>query len=97
MKIHLLSDDLDKIFTKQKFSDLFDVAVSSINSANNIDKEGFNTIFKNGAYVHIETADNLAVLKKEEKPIFRQKIIEKCEKAKWTPAKETPYNHHLLY
>ena len=66
-----MSDDLDKIFTKQKYSELFDIAALSINSANNIGKEGFNNVFKNGAYVHIETADNLAVLKKEEKPIFR--------------------------
>lgn len=66
-----MSDDIDKIFSKQKYSELFDIAVLSINSANNIDKEGFNNIFKNGSYVHIETADNLAVLRKEDKLIFR--------------------------
>ena len=66
-----MSDDIDKIFSKQKYSELFDIAVLSINSANNIDKEGFINIFKNGSYVHIETADNLAVLRKEDKLIFR--------------------------
>jgi len=29
LQIHLLSDDLDKIFTKQKYKNLFDIGVLS--------------------------------------------------------------------
>lgn len=70
VKIHLLTDDLEKIFNKQKYADLFDIAVLSIHSANRISEE-MNTILKNKAKVHVETCDNLCVLKKEQRSQFR--------------------------
>lgn len=61
--IHLLSDDVEKLYTKSKFHDLFDIGVLSIFSANKID-ENMNTIFKKGALVHVESADMMVPLSK---------------------------------
>jgi len=66
VKIHLLTDELEKIYTKQKYADLFDIAVLSIHSANKISDE-MNAILKNKAKIHVETCDNLCVLKKEQR------------------------------
>ena len=97
VKIHLLSEDIDKLFTKSKFRNLFDAAALSIHSANHIDKEGYNNLFKNGSHVHIETSDYLCVLKKEQKSEFRDKIAAKCQKAGWKQSSAMPYKHHVLY
>lgn len=67
VQIHLLSDDLDKIFTKAKYKDLFDIGVLSTHSANYVGKEGngINAIFKSDAKVHIETVDQLCITNKK--------------------------------
>jgi hypothetical protein len=64
VKIHFLSDDIEKLYTKQKYRDLFDIGVLSIHSNNKISKE-LNCMFKKGAHVHVETADMLVPLSKE--------------------------------
>lgn len=99
VQIHLLSDDLDKIFTKAKYKDLFDIGVLSSHSCNYVGKEGsqINNIFKQDAKVHIETVDQLCIMKKEQKAEFRKKIVEKCEAAGWEASKEVPFSHHMLY
>eukprot|EP00355_Strombidium_rassoulzadegani_P006447 CAMPEP_0168617932 /NCGR_PEP_ID=MMETSP0449_2-20121227/5803_1 /TAXON_ID=1082188 /ORGANISM="Strombidium rassoulzadegani, Strain ras09" /LENGTH=311 /DNA_ID=CAMNT_0008658775 /DNA_START=147 /DNA_END=1082 /DNA_ORIENTATION=+ len=67
VKIHLLSDDIEKLFTKQKYAELFDIGCLSITSANNVGKEeiDLNKLFKKGASVHVESSDTLVILKKE--------------------------------
>ena len=99
IQIHLLSDDLDKIYTKQKYQDLFDIGVMSTHSANYIGKEdnGLNKIFKNNASVHVETVDQLCITKKDQKQDFRNKLNEKATAAGWELSKEQPYSHHVLY
>mgnify|MGYP000503925665 CR=1 FL=1 len=37
VKFHLLTDSIDKLYTKSKYKDLFDIGVLSIHSANKID------------------------------------------------------------
>ena len=64
VKIHLLTDDLSKLFSKSKFDSLFDVGIISLNSANYID-DNLPKIFKNKAKIHVESADNLVIMKKE--------------------------------
>lgn len=64
MKIHLLSGNLEKLYTKKKFKNLFDIGVLSVNSANQITRE-FSCLFKDQAKVHCETADYMVILKKE--------------------------------
>ena len=59
-----MSGELNDIFVKQKYNDLFDGAIFSLHSSNKITEE-MNPIFKKGAKVHIETADYLAIMKKE--------------------------------
>ena len=66
VKIHLLSDDLRKLYNKQKYIDLFDIGILSIHSANKIDAD-MNAIFKKGAKVHVESADMLVPLSKEQR------------------------------
>ena len=70
IKIHLMSGDLKDIFHKKKFNNLFDVGVLSIHSSNKI-AEPMNAIFKNGAKIHIETADYLCILKADQKSKYR--------------------------
>jgi len=55
-----------------------------------------NVIFKNGAKIHIETADFLCILKADQKTAYRRKILEKVDAAKWIVQKGPPYKHHLL-
>jgi hypothetical protein len=53
-------------------------------------------IFKDNAKVHIETADYMIVMRKEQREEFRVKLLEKIKEAKWTITKDTPYTHHML-
>ena len=96
IKIHLVSEDIDRLYTKKKYNNLFDIGVFSIHSANLLE-EKMSTIFKKGAQVHVETADNLCTLDKEKRGLFRGKIIEKAENAKWKGLPNPPYNHHLFF
>ena len=96
VKFHLLTDSIDKLYTKSKYKDLFDIGVLSIHSANKIDPE-LMTLFKDGAKIHIESADNIVIIKKEQRAEFRTKIAEKCEKANMKLVGTTPYNHHMFY
>ena len=64
MKFHLLTDSIDKLYTKAKYKDLFDIGVLSIHSANKIDTE-LMTLFKDGAKIHIESADNIVIMNKK--------------------------------
>ena len=41
-------------------------------------------MFKDQAKVHCETADNMVILKPEQRVEFRKAIIEKVKTAKWT-------------
>ena len=68
----------------------------SINSGAGITKE-MSYLFKKGARVHIESADNLAILSKVQRSDFRAKIMEKCEAAEWKLVAKPPYNHHMLF
>ena len=96
IKIHLLSEDIDRLYTKKKYFDMFDIGVLSIHSANLVD-EKMSTIFKKGARVHIETADMLCNLNKEERAKFREKIDEKTKNAKWKSLPNPPFKHHQFY
>ena len=66
IKIHLMSGKIQDLIIKKKYNSFFDAGILSIHSANMIE-EPVNTIFKNGAKIHIETADFLCILKKEMK------------------------------
>ena len=96
VKFHLLTDSIDKLYTKSKYKDLFDIGVLSIHSANKINPE-FMTLFKDGAKMHIESADNIVIMKKEQRVEFRTQIAAKCEKANMKLVGTTPYNHHMFY
>lgn len=92
----MLTDSIDKLYTKSKYKDLFDIGVLSIHSANSIDTD-LTGIFKDGAKIHIESADNIVIMKKDQRAEFRAKISEKCEKANMKLVGTTPYNHHMFY
>ena len=96
VKFHLLTDTIDKLYTKSKYKELFDIGVLSIHSANRIDNE-LMTLFKDGSKLHIETADNIVIMNKKQRVEFREKIAEKCEKANLKLVGTTPYNHHMFY
>ena len=91
-----MSDDLSKLYSKKKFHSLFDAGVLSINSGATINKE-MSYLFKSGARIHVESADCLAILNKEQRQDFRTKIMEKCEQAEWRLVAKPPYNHHMLF
>jgi dynein assembly factor 3, axonemal len=63
VKFHLLTDSIDKLYTKSKYKDLFDIGVLSIHSANKIDSE-FLGLFKDGAKLHVESADYIVIMNK---------------------------------
>ena len=66
IKIHLISGDIKDLYIKKKYNSFFDAGILSIHSSNKIE-EPINTIFKNGAKIHVETADFLCILKAENK------------------------------
>lgn len=84
------------MFTKKKFNKLFDIGVLSIHSANAI-KSDLTLLFKESAKVHVESADFMIMLNKEQRKLYREKISEKTKEAGWTKAKEEPFTHHLLF
>mmetsp|Transcript_32934 Transcript_32934/g.50362 ORF Transcript_32934/g.50362 Transcript_32934/m.50362 type:complete len:140 (+) Transcript_32934:1128-1547(+) len=96
IKIHLLTEDLEKLASKQKYQGLFDVGVLSIHSSNKI-TEALNPMFKKTASIHVETSDNLVILKKEQRQEFREKVEAKAKEAGWTRLKGEPYSHHMLF
>ena len=70
IKIHLLSGDIKNLYIKKAFNNFFDAGVLSMHSANKVE-EPLSSIFKNGAKVHVETADFLCILKKDQKSKYR--------------------------
>lgn len=96
VKIHFLSDELEKLYPKSKYHDLFDIGYFSILSARCI-KEDINVLFKKGAQCHIETGDNLVPLKKEQRVAYREKLVERCQAANWVEMKNPPFKHHVFW
>jgi histidinol phosphatase-like PHP family hydrolase len=96
VKFHLLSGSLEKLYLKKKYSNLFDIGVLSIHSANNI-KTDLNILFKHGAAVHVESADYMIIFKPDQRKIYREKISEKAKEANWIESKATPFKHHQLF
>lgn len=97
VKIHLLSDDLNKIYKKEKYQNYFDIGVLSMSSGDRMKDEENKNIWKNGAKVHIETCDQLVIFKKEQREEYRKKVEEVTAEAGWVKCKKTPYTHHMLY
>merc|ERR1712227_880369 len=87
IKIHLLSDSLDKIYTKQKYQEYFDAGILGLGAADRMTDEGHNNIWKKGAKVHIESADNLVIMKKEQRAEFRTEVQKRTAKAGWKECK----------
>jgi len=56
-----------------------------------------NVLFKKGARVHVESSDNLVILKKDQRAEFRTKLAEKLKEVGWNKVESAPYDHHLLY
>ena len=82
--------------SKGKYRALFDLGVFSVHSAGDI-SEPVTALFKDGARVHCETADNLVIMKTEQKEEFRKKIVEKTSEAGWLQNNKAPYSHHMLF
>merc|ERR1712238_357861 len=57
VKIHLLTDSLDKIYQKQRYQNLFDVGVLSVASAIHMKDAEMKSVFKKNAKVHLELCD----------------------------------------
>lgn len=66
LKLHFLSDDLSKIYGKQKYQGLFDIAVASINAGDFLE-DSVLPLFKPGSKLFVETVDTLCILRKEQK------------------------------
>lgn len=95
VRFHLISGNLEKMYNKKKYHNLFDIGVLSVNSANQIKKD-LSVLFKDKARVHCETGDYMVILKADQREEFRKKIIEKVKEARWTVSKEPVYSHHML-
>lgn len=96
VKIHLLTDSLDKIYQKQRYQDLFDVGVLSVASAIHMKDAELKNIFKKNGKVHLELCDNFVVLKKDQRQEYRTKLAGYAKEMGWK-ACESSYTHHLLY
>ena len=94
--IHLVTYDFEKLFTKSKFHNLFDIGVLSIHSDNQIKPE-FNILFKDKAKILAETGDCLIVFKPEQKLEFKKKIVEKAVASSWQQLDYDGPAHHLLF
>ena len=68
----------------------------SISSAHLIKEEGHQKIWKKAAKVHVETSDQLVIMKKEQREEYRKKITEYAAEAGWKECK-SHYDHHMLY
>lgn len=64
VKVHFLSDNLEKIYGKQRYQGLFDVVVASVNAGDFLE-EKVKPIFKPGSKLFVETVDTLCILRKE--------------------------------
>merc|ERR1712159_276634 len=80
IKVHLLSDDLQKLYTKAKYRDLFDIGILSMHSSIS---EDMNVLFKKKAKIHVETVDNLCSISKEARAKYREDVTAKCQKSDW--------------
>jgi hypothetical protein len=74
---HFLAEpDLNKLHTKSKYQDLFDIGVLSLFSGSYIKSKEFSSLFKDKAPLHVETADFVIALKKEMRIEYRKKLLE---------------------
>ena len=95
---HFLAEpDLSKLNTKSKFRGLFDVSVLSLFSAGYMRNKDFSTLFKDNAPVHVETADFVIALKKENRVEYRKKLIEAAKSNNWTLTSPGPFKNHMLF
>lgn len=98
VKIHFLSDDVKKIFKKQKYQNLFDVGVVSLSAFEFIHEEGAENIFKPSSHVYVENCNTCVAVKKDLKAEFREGLQKKMEeKGLWKMKYPSPYHHHQLF
>lgn len=96
IKVHLLTDTLDKLYTKQKYNNLFDIATLSIASGIHMKDADFKKIMKKNAKVHVELSDQLVILKKDQRAEYRSKVETYGKECGWKPV-DSFYKHHLLF
>lgn len=95
---HFLAEpDLGKLHTKAKFQKLFDIGVLSLHSAGKMKSKEFGELFKDGAPVHVETADFVIAMKKDLRSEYRKKLIECAEINKWELMVPAPFAHHMMF
>jgi hypothetical protein len=74
---HFIAEqDITKLHTKSKYQGLFDIGVLSLWSAGYMKSKEFSSLFKHKAPVHVESADFIIALKKENRVEYRKKLIE---------------------
>lgn len=74
---HFLAEqDITKLHTKSKYQGLFDIGVLSLHSAGYMKSKEFSSLFKHKAPVHVETADYVIALKKENRAKYRSTLVE---------------------
>lgn len=91
----MLTDELDKIYTKSKYKELFDIAVLSIHSTHRI-ADGVLDLCKPKAKIWAETGDYMLILKKEQRIELRKKILQMAGDAKLKQV-EQKFGHHFLF
>jgi hypothetical protein len=57
----------------------------------------FSSLFKHMAPVHVESADFVIALKKENRVEYRKKLIETAHSNDWKLVSPGPFNHHMLF
>lgn len=77
IKLNFITEDITRIFKKQKYEQLFDTAVMSINTNEFLGNDDCMNVFKPNAKVHVETADTLVLFKKEQRKEYRDGVIKR--------------------
>jgi hypothetical protein len=96
IKLHFLSDDLETIYKKARYQDLFDVAVLSINSATRIKEEGFKVLLKEDAKIYVENAKFFVLFKAEQKKSYDTKLQEYATEGGFKNCPSN-YDHHHCF
>lgn len=98
IKLNFITEDITRIFKRQKYENLFDTAVLSINTNEFLHSDDGMKVFKPGAKVHVETVDTLVLFKKEQRKEYRDGVIKRMtERGHWKLEKDMFGKVHLLF
>ena len=95
ISLKFITGDLTDLYIKSKYKGLFDLVVMSLKSDSVLTEE-FKVLLNEGSKIYCESADNVVILKDEQRKQYREKLIAKVKEIKFEVL-DSPWESYLLF